>query len=135
MWRATSARLVVAATGACLWQPPSTVFAKETTIPALSLNEFHTRYDLLKELGKGGYARVMLALDRRTGKEVAVKIFDPKCATAHEIQQEVNILERLGPHPHIVNFEGLYALPSRLILLMECVKGGELFDFIVSQVR
>lgn len=78
------------------------------------------RYLFQKELGRGSFGTVLKALDRETGKEVAIKIirakkrlfamvFKRKAASAalQGAQQEKDLLEELR-HKNIVAFKGSY---------------------------
>jgi len=43
------------------------------------------RYELVRELGRGGMATVYLADDQKHGRQVAVKVLDPRGATAADV--------------------------------------------------
>jgi serine/threonine-protein kinase len=62
------------------------------------------RYELLRELGRGGMATVYVARDRKHGREVALKVMDPSLAKgvgAARFLREVRIAATLT-HPGIV---------------------------------
>ncbi len=63
-----------------------------------------TGYMLLKPIGKGAYAEVWEAIQLRTRKFVAVKVFTKKSGVHwFYLQREADRLIRLDKHPHIVS--------------------------------
>ncbi|KAG7393841.1 hypothetical protein PHYPSEUDO_000018 [Phytophthora pseudosyringae] len=89
-------------------------------------------YALLKELGRGGFSIVRLAVDMKTDQMVAAKIFDPKSSSMETIQAEIDILRHLGAHRNIVSLHDVLYLKDETIMLTDLVEGGELFDYIVD---
>lgn len=62
------------------------------------------RYGVERELGRGGMATVYLALDRKHGRAVALKVLNPEVAAsvgADRFLREIRIAARLA-HPHIL---------------------------------
>jgi hypothetical protein len=62
------------------------------------------RYDIERELGRGGMARVYLALDRKHQRTVAIKVLRPDVAAAigaGRFLREIAIAARVS-HPHIL---------------------------------
>ena len=62
------------------------------------------RYVLERELGRGGMATVYLALDRKHGRQVALKVLRPEVAQslgAERFLREIEIVSQLQ-HPHIL---------------------------------
>ncbi|CEG44472.1 camk protein kinase [Plasmopara halstedii] len=90
------------------------------------------QYALSKELGRGGFSIVRLAIDTKTKQTLAAKIFDSKSSSMESIQAEINILRHLGTHPNIVSLRDVLYLENETIMLTDLVEGGELFDFIVN---
>ncbi|KAG3020710.1 hypothetical protein PC121_g425 [Phytophthora cactorum] len=89
-------------------------------------------YTLLKELGRGGFSIVRLAVDTETKQMLAAKIFDPKSSSMETIQAEIDILRYLGAHRNIVSLHDVLYLKDETIMLTDLVEGGELFDYIVD---
>jgi len=94
-------------------------------------------YELKEELGKGAFSIVKLAVNKKTGEKVAVKIINKNKAAnseqdAKRLQTEVDILKRVN-HPNIISLKELYETSEELFLIMEVVSGGELFDKIVAK--
>ena len=103
-------------------------------------------YDIREPLGTGTCGEVRRAIHRHSGNERAVKII--KIGHRHVgistnfsreqldgIQAEAEILRSLN-HPYIVKLYDVYVSPGQAIyLVMELVRGGDLFDRIVERGR
>ena len=90
------------------------------------------QYELLELIGRGGMGRVYRAIDRRTGRVVAVKRSsipetDHELAARHE--REVDALLRLR-HPSIVGIEAHGVEAGSRYIVMEYVGGGSLRQHI-----
>ncbi|KAJ1114221.1 hypothetical protein NDU88_002460 [Pleurodeles waltl] len=91
------------------------------------------RYKVGRTIGDGNFAIVKECIERSTGREYALKIINKsKCrGKEHMIQNEVSILRKVK-HPNIVLLIEEMDMPMELYLVMELVKGGDLFDAITS---
>uniref|UniRef100_A0A3Q3WRY5 Serine/threonine-protein kinase DCLK2 n=1 Tax=Mola mola TaxID=94237 RepID=A0A3Q3WRY5_MOLML len=91
------------------------------------------RYKVGRTLGDGNFAVVRECTERSSGREYALKIISKdKCrGKEHMIQSEVSILRRVK-HPNIVLLIEEMDTQSELFLVMELVKGGDLFEAIKS---
>ncbi|XP_034461073.1 serine/threonine-protein kinase DCLK1-like isoform X2 [Hippoglossus hippoglossus] len=100
-----------------------------SSVPA-SITE---RYKVGRTLGDGNFAVVRECVEKSTGREFALKIISKdKCrGKEHMIQSEVSILRRVK-HPNIVLLIEEMDTQGELYLVMELVKGGDLFDAITS---
>ena len=87
-------------------------------------------YDLLKQVGKGGFSRVILARMKSSGKLVAMKVMNKQDIISSNkvkpVMLERNILVRLK-HPFIVNLEDAFHTKHYLHLVLEFCPAGELF--------
>ncbi|XP_028275061.1 serine/threonine-protein kinase DCLK1b isoform X3 [Parambassis ranga] len=94
------------------------------------------RYKVGRTLGDGNFAVVRECVERSTGREYALKIISKdKCrGKEHMIQSEVSILRRVK-HPNIVLLIEEMDTHGELYLVMELVKGGDLFDAITSSTK
>ncbi|XP_038127731.1 serine/threonine-protein kinase DCLK2-like isoform X3 [Cyprinodon tularosa] len=94
------------------------------------------KYSVGKVIGDGNFAVVKECVERSTGKEFALKIIDKaKCSgKEHLIENEVAVLRRVK-HPNIIMLIEEVDTPSELCLVMELVKGGDLFDAITSSAK
>ncbi|XP_030630789.1 serine/threonine-protein kinase DCLK2 [Chanos chanos] len=94
------------------------------------------KYRVGKVIGDGNFAVVKECVERSTGQEYALKIIDKaKCSgKEHLIANEVAILRRVR-HPSIIMLIEEVDTPTELYLVMELVKGGDLFDAITSSTK
>ncbi|KAJ6668730.1 hypothetical protein lerEdw1_012213 [Lerista edwardsae] len=94
------------------------------------------KYKVGKVIGDGNFAVVKECIERSTGKEFALKIIDKGkcCGKEHLIENEVSILRRVK-HPNIIMLIEEMDTATELYLVMELVKGGDLFDAITSSTK
>ncbi|XP_023782202.1 serine/threonine-protein kinase DCLK2 [Cyanistes caeruleus] len=94
------------------------------------------KYKVGKVIGDGNFAVVKECVERSTGREFALKIIDKGkcCGKEHLIENEVSILRRVK-HPNIIMLIEEMDTPTELYLVMELVKGGDLFDAITSSTK
>lgn len=94
-------------------------------------------YKLVKTIGKGNFARVMLARHMPTNSEVAIKIIDKTQLNPNSLEKlfrEVSIMKLLN-HPSIVKLYEVIETEKTLYLVMEYVSNGEVFEFLVKNGR
>ncbi|KAM9142371.1 serine/threonine-protein kinase DCLK2 isoform 1-T1 [Pangshura tecta] len=94
------------------------------------------KYRVGKVIGDGNFAVVKECVERATGKEFALKIIDKAkcCGKEHLIENEVSILRQVK-HTNIIMLIEEMDTPTELYLVMELVKGGDLFDAITSSTK
>ncbi|ESO10538.1 hypothetical protein HELRODRAFT_96872, partial [Helobdella robusta] len=86
-------------------------------------------YDLKEELGSGSYSKCHRCVHKLTGREFAVKIIDPSKRDPFE---EIEILLRYREHPNIIKLRDIYDYKSRIYMVTNLLKGGELLDRILK---
>ncbi|GJP48623.1 hypothetical protein CLOM_g7914 [Closterium sp. NIES-68] len=95
-------------------------------------------YRLGKTLGVGSFGKVKVAEHVLTGLKVAIKILNRRKIKSmdmeEKVRREIKIL-RLFMHPHIIRLYEVIETPADIFVVMEYVKGGELFDYIVEKGR
>ncbi|XP_031416116.1 serine/threonine-protein kinase DCLK2 isoform X4 [Clupea harengus] len=118
-------------------QPPANSLSPEVNGNRnMSASTILEKYKVGKVIGDGNFAFVKECTERSTGKEFALKIIDKaKCAgKEHLIENEVAVLRRVK-HPNIIMLIEEVDTPTELYLVMELVKGGDLFDAITSSTK
>ena len=95
-------------------------------------------YDVAGKLGEGTFGVVLKASHKIAGERVAVKVLEKRrMQQADDIERvgrEIQILKQLR-HPHVVRLWEIIYASSRIYLVMEFAAKGELFQYIVKQVR
>ena len=93
-------------------------------------------YLIGKKIGDGNFADVRECTDKITKKEFALKIVDKSKIRGKEqmIRDEIDIMRRCK-HPNIVQMYEDYDTQRHIYLVMELIKGGDLFDAISSSVK
>jgi serine/threonine protein kinase/tetratricopeptide (TPR) repeat protein len=88
------------------------------------------RYQIERELGRGGMATVYLARDLRHDRDVALKVMRPELATnlgADRFLREIRLVARLS-HPHILPLFDSGEADGNLYYVMPRVEGRSLRD-------
>src|SRR5262245_49444538 len=86
------------------------------------------RYEVEREIGSGGMARVYLARDLRHGRLVAIKVMRPELASglgAERFLREIQVVARLQ-HPHILGLVDSGEKDGLLFYVMPYVAGESL---------
>lgn len=94
-----------------------------------------TNYIMIRLIGKGGYAEVFLARNKKTGKSVAYKklfkSLQPKQLT--HFAREVSTMASVN-HPFLLKFYG-FSPNHPLAIVTEYIHNGSLFSYIHSESR
>ncbi|OCT69202.1 hypothetical protein XELAEV_18040512mg [Xenopus laevis] len=96
-------------------------------------------YELLEKLGSGHFGVVKKCRQKSTGTYFAGKFIKTrKCKGSRlgldrdQIEREVFILQQLE-HPNIMRLHDVFASKAEMVLILELIRGGELFDFIAEK--
>ncbi|CAL9764999.1 unnamed protein product [Musa acuminata subsp. burmannicoides] len=94
------------------------------------------KYELGRLFGRGASAKVYHARHVSSGHGVAIKVFaNPRHhADGGSFIREILALRRLR-HPYIVRVHELFASRSKVYLVLELDKGGELFSRVEDRGR
>ena len=88
------------------------------------------RYQIERELGRGGMATVFLAKDIRHDRDVAIKVLHPELSVsigAERFEREIKLSAKLQ-HPHILGLIDSGEADGLLFYVMPFVKGESLRD-------
>ncbi|KAG0246121.1 hypothetical protein BGX31_004310 [Mortierella sp. GBA43] len=93
-------------------------------------------YTYIGTIGQGNFGKVLLAENDLTGEKVAVKILE-KAQFKSEQQRlhatrEARLMATLR-HPNIVDVKTVMEDDQRILIVMENLTGGELFDYISNK--
>ncbi|XP_046759938.1 death-associated protein kinase 2 isoform X3 [Gallus gallus] len=106
---------------------------------ALHARSVEELYELLETLGSGHFGVVRRCRERSTGAFYAAKFVKTRrCRGSRrglervQVEQEVAILRDLQ-HPNIMRLHDLFTCRAEMVLVLELMRGGELFDFIAEK--
>ncbi|CAJ1951409.1 unnamed protein product [Sphenostylis stenocarpa] len=93
-------------------------------------NIIFDKYEMGRVLGQGNFAKVYHGRNLATNENVAIKVIKKeklkKERLVKQIKREVSVM-KLVRHPHIVELKEVMATKGKIFLVMEYVRGGELF--------
>jgi 5'-AMP-activated protein kinase, catalytic alpha subunit len=96
------------------------------------------RYELGRVLGKGTFGKVHYARNLDSDQGVAVKVLEKdralKAGLSEQIKREITTMS-LVAHQNVVELHEVMATRNKIYLVMEYVKGGDLFDKIERRGR
>eukprot|EP00744_Colponema_vietnamica_P003867 GILI01005857.1.p1 GENE.GILI01005857.1~~GILI01005857.1.p1 ORF type:complete len:557 (+),score=127.86 GILI01005857.1:57-1673(+) len=94
--------------------------------------QIQAEWNFEKELGAGGYGKVYLASNKRTGVQRAIKTISKRKIDKKDMKKlnkEIDLLRSLD-HPNIIRLYETWQDNVNLYLVMELCSGGELFERI-----
>lgn len=101
---------------------------------------FFSKYDLREkeEIGTGSTSKCFKCVRRSDKKEFACKVIDKQKVEVQfnglmdQFNVEIKILKLLN-HPNIIHLEDSFETSDRIYMVMEIMRGGELFDYVVEK--
>lgn len=103
--------------------------------PCIGLKDF----ELIKCIGRGSYAKVLLVKLKTTQKLYAMKIIKKELINDEEdvdwVQTEKNVFETASNYPFLVGLHSCFQSASRLFFVIEYVNGGDLMFHMQRQRR
>ncbi|XP_078615166.1 protein kinase C iota type-like isoform X18 [Branchiostoma floridae x Branchiostoma japonicum] len=99
----------------------------------IGLDEF----DLLRVIGRGSYAKVLMVRLRKTQRIYAMKVVKKELVNDDEdidwVQTEKHVFETASNHPFLVGLHSCFQTESRLFFVIEFVNGGDLMFHMQRQ--
>ncbi|XP_069361009.1 atypical protein kinase C isoform X1 [Maniola hyperantus] len=96
-------------------------------------------FELIRVIGRGSYAKVLMVELRRTKRVYAMKVIKKALVTDDEdidwVQTEKHVFETASNHPFLVGLHSCFQTPSRLFFVIEFVRGGDLMFHMQRQRR
>ena len=113
---------------------PTIKYGKKTFV-GKSEGLFLDNYDVIKQLGKGGYGKVYEVKNKKSNEIRACKHLSKlNIKNLEKFEREINILIN-SDHPNIIKIYEVYESQRSLYLVMEECKGGEIFDRIIEHIQ
>jgi len=94
------------------------------------------RYEIIRQIDKGGISKVYLGLDHNFDNEVVVRTLKKEILSSHiediiRFRNEAAILSRLD-HPNIVKIYEAFEHEDQYYIIMEYIRGESLYKIIKS---
>nr|KAG5709145.1 hypothetical protein BaRGS_028601 [Batillaria attramentaria] len=90
-------------------------------------------YDILEELGSGAFGVVHRCIEKATGRVFVAKFINtPYPLDKYTVKNEINIMNQLH-HPKLINLHDAFEDKYEMVLILEFLSGGELFDRIAAE--
>ncbi|GBP10457.1 Atypical protein kinase C [Eumeta japonica] len=125
--------------------PPAPAPAPVAHVPAHELEPGSQRqyslddFELIRVIGRGSYAKVLMVELKRTKRVYAMKVIKKALVTDDEdidwVQTEKHVFETASNHPFLVGLHSCFQTPSRLFFVIEFVRGGDLMFHMQRQRR
>ncbi|CAK8683700.1 protein kinase C iota type-like [Clavelina lepadiformis] len=94
-------------------------------------------FEMLKVIGRGSYAKVLLVKLKKTSKMYAMKVIKKELVTDEEdidwVQTEKHVFETASVYPFLVGLHSCFQTPERLFFVIEYVNGGDLMFHMQRQ--
>ncbi|KAG8505470.1 Protein kinase C zeta type, partial [Galemys pyrenaicus] len=101
--------------------------------PGLGLQDF----ELVRVIGRGSYAKVLLVRLKKNGQAYAMKVVKKELVHDDEdvdwVQTEKHVFEQAASSPFLVGLHSCFQTTSRLFLVIEYVNGGDLMFHMQRQ--
>ncbi|XP_063315398.1 myosin light chain kinase, smooth muscle-like [Pelobates fuscus] len=105
---------------------------KYTKVSINSTDRVSDFYSQLEKLGVGKFGQVYKLQEKATGKILAGKFYKTRSKKDLEnAKAEVELMNKLH-HPRLVHCVDAFLEPGRVVMVMEFIAGGELFERIVA---
>lgn len=127
--------------GACAMDETTTEVSpiEPTKEPADSKAISIADFELIRVIGRGSYAKVLMVELKKTKRLYAMKVIKKELVTDDEdidwVQTEKHVFETASNHPFLVGLHSCFQTPSRLFFVIEFVRGGDLMFHMQRQRR
>ncbi|XP_059620294.1 muscle M-line assembly protein unc-89-like, partial [Phlebotomus argentipes] len=115
-----------------LMNSPDVTDAEKSPVDVAPGGDFKSRFEMLEELGKGRFGVVYKVVERDTSRTLAAKVI--KCIKSKDrvkVQEEISIMKSLQ-HPKLLQLAATFETTKEIIMVMEYITGGELFERVVA---
>ncbi|XP_017019749.1 muscle M-line assembly protein unc-89 isoform X1 [Drosophila kikkawai] len=103
------------------------------TVSVQAGGDFKARFEIIEELGKGRFGVVYKVQEREQPDQLlAAKVI--KCIKSQDRQkvlEEISIMRSLQ-HPKLLQLAASFESPREIVMVMEYITGGELFERVVA---
>ncbi|KAI6177454.1 Stretchin-Mlck [Aphelenchoides bicaudatus] len=112
------------------WTPP---FDLRDVVRIRTNQKFTDHYILYEEIGEGKFGKVFRCVEKETNLELAAKCIKLKKDTdLAKVEKEINIMTQMRHRCIAQIYDSFQISAQEIVLIMEFVSGGELFDRVVE---
>ncbi|XP_041422200.1 myosin light chain kinase family member 4 isoform X4 [Xenopus laevis] len=112
--------------------PPAPFTHRIVSAKHAQINHFYT-VDTSEMLGGGRYGQVHRCAEKNSGLSLAAKIIKVKShKEKEEVKNEIQVMNQLN-HVNLIQLYDAFESRNDIVLVMEYVEGGELFDRIIDE--
>uniref|UniRef100_G3TDI5 Myosin light chain kinase family member 4 n=1 Tax=Loxodonta africana TaxID=9785 RepID=G3TDI5_LOXAF len=112
--------------------PPAPFDHRIVAVKQAAVNSFYT-VSRTEILGGGRFGRVYKCEEKATGLKLAIKIIKTRgTKNKDEVRNEVSVMNQLD-HVNLIQLYDALESKNDMVLVMEYVDGGELFDRIIDE--
>jgi serine/threonine-protein kinase SRK2 len=86
----------------------------------------------IKDLNRGSYGFVVLARDKRSGNQYALKFIERGQKITHNVEREILNHKKLH-HPYVSELEAVFRTDGYLVLVLEYASGGSLRKYLSTK--
>ncbi|XP_072880301.1 uncharacterized protein mylk4b isoform X2 [Hemitrygon akajei] len=107
----------------------------EHRIVSTNVAQLSNYYTIQKSqvLGGGRFGQVHKCIEKATGLTLAAKIIKTRAAKQkEEVKNEIQVMNQLN-HTNLIQLYDAFETKNDIILIMEYIEGGELFDRIIDE--
>ncbi|XP_069765953.1 myosin light chain kinase 3 isoform X2 [Narcine bancroftii] len=107
----------------------------EHRIVSTNVAQISNYYTIQKSevLGGGRFGQVHKCIEKSTGLTLAAKIIKTRAAKQkEEVKNEIQVMNQLN-HTNLIQLYDAFETKNDIILIMEYIEGGELFDRIIDE--
>jgi serine/threonine protein kinase/predicted RNA-binding protein with TRAM domain len=108
---------------------------KERPVPVdpIKFGRVHDYYDICEEIGTGAFGVVHRAIEKSTGRNFVAKFINtPYPADKNVVKAEIGLMNQLH-HQKLLNLHDAFEDQHEMVLVLEYLSGGELFDQIADE--
>jgi serine/threonine protein kinase len=93
----------------------------------------HDYYDICEPLGTGAFGVVHRAVEKSTGRNFVAKFINtPYPLDKNTVKNEINMMNQLH-HPKLLNLHDAFEDQHEMVMVLEYLSGGELFDQVADE--
>ena len=99
---------------------------------AIEYKSLLEKYEVKEKIGKGKFGLVKYGIDKKTKREVAIKIMAKKTMEPSDLElakTEIDIL-KISQHPNIIKIYDVFSTADYIYIVMEYCAGGDLLSYI-----